>query len=271
MISSGDARAGALLSYGSAEFVERHLSRALRQGMQSADWARLARYHPLVTATVLGREASAAVELDARLMTWARAALAELADKAPDAALELAKLLLRQAAPADLPLQRLVERLPVEMADLILAQSDRTSVSFLRVAQRLDLGRLRGLLARRPGVLPPDDLWFRRLPPASRLALHSAFERGWRDTDGCLPPWLVAHLPADDRVREARLHWHHVLLATRPAQRLPYASCLPWDEARELLDPFLHNPDAELRATAGAALIGTCASRGAVRGRWCSF
>ena len=55
---------------------------------------------------------------------------------------------------------------------------------------------------------------------------------------------------------EARRHLALPTLITRPAQRLPYAACLPWDEAQATLEPFIRNPDPELRVVALPALIG---------------
>ena len=79
---------------------------------------------------------------------------------------------------------------------------------------------------------------------------------GWRDAEGVIAHNVVAALPGDLRAAEARRHLALPALATRPAQRLPYAALLPWDEARAALDPFIRNPDPELRVAALSSLIG---------------
>ena len=61
-------------------------------------------------------------------------------------------------------------------------------------------------------------------------------------------------MPRALREAEGRRHLGLPALATRPAQRLPYAAFLAWDEARATLDPFIRDPDAELRAAALGAL-----------------
>ncbi len=61
--------------------------------------------------------------------------------------------------------------------------------------------------------------------------------------------------PADLREQEGRRHVDLPVLRTRSSQRLPYASLLRWEEARDVLDPFIRNPDADLRSVALRALI----------------
>ncbi|HVF11195.1 MAG TPA: hypothetical protein VNA16_10350, partial [Abditibacteriaceae bacterium] len=246
-----------LLPYGSAAFVSRHLELLRRRAGQD-DWRRLARFHPHVAAAALLREAQAAARLDARLVWQANAVLPFLAESHPDRALEVVRALLRFVPLDSLPLQRLAERRPAAVADLLLATQQQTHISFQNVAHRLDIERLLALVKRYPGSLEPQYTWFpgqawrwlRDLDPDRRLAVYRVCERGWRDADGVLAHDLVTLLPRAEREAEARRHWRLPTLATRPAQRLPYASFLPYAEARALLDPFLRNPDPALRAAA---------------------
>jgi len=69
-------------------------------------------------------------------------------------------------------------------------------------------------------------------------------------------PHVVALLPGTMREAEARRNLDLPALATRPPQRLPYAAFLPWEESRAVLEPFLRDPDPDLRAIAWPALIG---------------
>ena len=58
------------------------------------------------------------------------------------------------------------------------------------------------------------------------------------------------------RQTEARHAFSLRLLAAEPMARLPYLSCLPFQEALALAQPFLSQPDGELRAQAVAAVVG---------------
>ena len=254
LMGDGDRLAGSLLSYGSSSFVEQQLELAAQKGLTNSNWYRLARYHSDAAITVLRRRAEEVSQRDAFLVSISQSMLAELADRRPDATLGLVRVLSRHVSLAELPLQRLIDRRPRELADLILATPDNVRGDFTRVAERLDETRLTALLSHRPHLLPLDERWFRRIAPVTRTVLFPHLQ-GRRDSDGCLPAWLLERLCRENRRREARAHWHHLPLAARPANRFPYASCLPWDEARQALDPFIRNPDAVLRAAAISALV----------------
>jgi hypothetical protein len=253
LVSRGDERLGALLPFGSPERVGRHLEQALERADQG-DWRRLARFHPDLAADALQRRADAAASPDARLLRDANAALPILSETRSERAFALMDALARHAAPARLELQRLAERRPVAVADRILGSMDRAQLSFDGVAQWLGADRLVALAERHGYTLSAPSFWLRRLPPTERAALYHACGRGWRDREDCLAPDLVALLPRDLREREGRRHLALPVLVTRPAQRLPYAAFLPWDEARSTLDPFIRDPDAEVRGAALSAL-----------------
>ena len=63
------------------------------------------------------------------------------------------------------------------------------------------------------------------------------------------------------RQTEARHAFSLRLLAAEPMARLPYLSCLPFQEALALAQPFLSQPDGELRAQAVAAVVGAGGTR----------
>ncbi|MDP9352526.1 MAG: hypothetical protein M3P51_13450, partial [Chloroflexota bacterium] len=85
--------------------------------------------------------------------------------------------------------------------------------------------------------------------------MYTAFERGWRGPDNALDHQVVALLPSELREREGRRHLGLPALEAHPEQRLQYVSFLPWEEAQEVLRPFLRKPDADLRVAAHRALI----------------
>jgi hypothetical protein len=254
LAGGGDESLVSLFSFGSAEAAARHLEAVLdRAGYH--DWRRLTRHHPDAAASALERRATAAEGRDQRLVWQANAVLPLLAESRPERALALLPLLLSLAPREQLDLDRLARRRPAAVADLILSSDDRARVCFDPVAHRLDTGRLLELVERHGATVSNLSTWFPRLTPERRAALYAACEYGWRDADGCLAQWLVALLPRELREREGRRHLALPALAARPAQRLPYAAFLPWDEARAVLDPSIRDPDAELRAAALGALI----------------
>src|SRR5581483_861530 len=79
------------------------------------------------------------------------------------------------------------------------------------------------------------------------------------DGEGCVPPALLAVLPGELRVAEARRHLALPVLTTRPLVRAAYFAFLPWDEARDGLRGWFQHPEAEMRAAAWGAL--TAAAR----------
>lgn len=251
-----DERLGALLPFGSPEQVVRHLEQAMERADQG-DWSRLARFHPDLAVDALRRRAEAAAFNDARLVWQANATLPILSEKRPDRALGLADALARHTALAHLALQWLAERRPAEVADRVLSAVDRARISFDSVVTRLGTDRLVALCERygsSSDALAAPQRWFRRLPPPERAVIYHACGGGWRDREDCLAPSLVALLPRDLREQEGRRHLALPVLVTRPAQRLPYAAFLPWDEAWATLDPFLRDPDADVRGAALSAL-----------------
>jgi hypothetical protein len=254
--SDRDERLGEYLPFGTAEGVRRHLDLVLPRFGRD-DWRRLARLHPDIALEALRREAGTREEADARLLSHVNAVLPELADSRTDEALALARDLLRHEPLSRLELQRMAERRPDAVADLLLASEDEAHVNLSGFAHRLSPDRLLALLRHRPGYLPQRHVWLRRLTPTLRRAAYDLAGRGWRTSEGVLDAAVVGLLPGELREKEARRCLALPALATRPAQRLPYAAFLPWEEARGVLDPSVRNPDADLRAVALTALIGT--------------
>jgi hypothetical protein len=248
----------ALLPYGSHAAVARHLA-AVRDRCGDLFWRRFARLQPEEAARAIAADLIADPSPGPRLLHEAGLVLAALASRAPDSALGLAT-----ALAAHLPLGRLLPglqtlaaRRPAGVVDLLLASADAVELSFDDVAHRLDLARLEALLRQRPAALESLGFVFHTLRPAIRAGLFSAFPHRWRDAEGCTELSLVAELPAPLRRDEAFRNLGLPALATRPEERLPYAGCLGWDEARAVLDPWLKHPEGDLRGLAFETLAGT--------------
>lgn len=253
LAARGEEQFSRLLPFGSPAVVTCHLEPVLHQLGQS-DWRRLTRLHPNIAANVLQSQAEAITNLNQRLVWQANLALPLLAEFCPERALTLVRTLSRHIPLARLELQQLTLRRPAEVADLIL-HSDNTRVSFDRVAHKLDTNVLLALLERKGSTVSGLNVWLQKLAPAQRVVIYTACRSGWRDREGCIPHWLVALLSPALREQEGRYHLALPTLATRPTERLSYTAFLPWDEARTILAPFIHNPDAELRVAALTALI----------------
>jgi hypothetical protein len=185
------------------------------------------------------------------------AVLAPLAEREPDHATTLVRALLRQEPPARIALHHLARRRPNEVVDLLLAHADGAAVRLPLswFAPRLTEARLLAVLRHRPTLVADCEAWLGRVPPALRRAAFEVAGNGWRSAEGVVPTSVVARLPAELRAAEARRHLALPALAARPAQRLPYAAFLPWDEAHTVLTPYVRNPDADLRTLALATQI----------------
>lgn len=246
-----------LLPFRSPESISRLLPDAAPM-LGNNDWTRLTRLHPDIAFALLREQTATQTEPDARLLSQVNAVLPELSRRAPDDALMLVRDMLRYESPARLSLQRLAERRINEVVDLLLAHEDggAANVYWNSFVHRLTPERLLALLQHHPDFLPYPSGWMHRLSPELRRAAYEVAGLGWRTKEGVLDAAVVTLLPGDLREQEGRRHLALPALATRPTQRLPYASFLPWEEAQAVLMPAIRNPDAELRAVALSALIG---------------
>ncbi|MGL5805613.1 MAG: hypothetical protein ACRC11_09250, partial [Xenococcaceae cyanobacterium] len=242
-----------LLPLASSATVTRHLDRLLdRAGYD--DWYRLSRRHPDLVADVIQKKAETATDLDNQLIYQANAILPKLAEFCPEKALDLVKTLLRHASLSRLNLQCLVDRRPVEMADLILKSKTRVDINFSRVAHKLETEQVVKLLKKHNCCLDP---WYflKKLKPDRREIIYGEVNLSWRDSEGKLDPEIIKLLPQSLRIQEANYHLNLPVLSTRPSQRLPYATFLPWEDAFAILQPFIKNPDPDLRIAALSALV----------------
>lgn len=251
-----DPALGGLLPFESPEAVTQSLDSAVSLYGQ-ADWQRLARRHPDIALNALQAQADAQTGPDARLRTQANSVLPILAEVRPQQTLTLVQSLLKNASVSQLSLQELADRLPNETTDLVLASGDKTFLQFGTLALELTLDRLLALAERQPDSLGSPIRWLRRVPPEARRAVYALAGRGWRTAEGVLDFAVAALLPGELRAEEGRRNFNLPALAARYASRLPYASLLPWEEARGLLLQTVGSPDPEQRASALASLLGS--------------
>lgn len=194
LVASGDEQLSQLLPFGSPEIVTCHCEVMLhRAGLH--DWQRWARLHPNIAADLLQSQAEAATNFDARLIYQVNAILPLLSSSYPERAIALCRTLSQYTSLARLELQQLAVRRSAEVTDLILRSNDKARVSFDRVAHKLDTEQLIALFLTRRDTVSRLNIWFPRLTPKQRLLVYTACVNCWRDSDGCLAPWLVALLP----------------------------------------------------------------------------
>ncbi len=244
-----------LLGFGSASVVSQYVEQAVQYAI-ACDLRRLARLHPEILLSLLQRQVQAATDLEPTLTWRINAVLPILAKSHPDSILTIVTALVRYTPLANLQLQLLVARRPNELVTLLSGLSDKVSLNFSRSIRQLDFEHIIQLIERQDTTLYERNWWFRRIPPEQRAALYERYAKGWYDSEASLPEFIVAALPRELRYQEARRHMSLPALATRPSQRLPYATYLPWDEALNILTPFIKNPDPELRALALKTLMG---------------
>ena len=242
------------LPHGTAETVRALLPQVLPY-FASHHWIRLARLHPVIALEVLQERAEEADRSDAGLVYHANWVLPVTAEPCPNETLALVRTLIRHVPLDRLAIQHLAFWLPVEVTDLILASEVSPTVLLPRLLPRLDADRAIALLEHyHSQFYALSTVFRRRLSPAVRDRLYVHFSRGWENREGCIDPFIVALLSPQHREREARRHLNLPSIAARPAQCLPYAAYLPWEEAQETLAPYLRDPDPQLRVLAHTTL-----------------
>ncbi len=244
-----------LLAFGSREVVTHHVAQVLEL-FGVPDWRRLGRLHSVLVVELLQARIDVTTKtLDQQLLVHVNAVLPRLSRFFPDLALDLVRAMRIVYPLARLEIQALVQQRPDAVADLVLRSEEQSRLKFNAVMHRLTTEHLLALFTRHPGSINSNN--FRKLALPQRLALYNACGRGWRTDEGVLARHIVAALPLPERLQEARRNLALPILATRPQERLPYATFLPWDEARTLLNASLGSPDADLRGVALQALIST--------------
>jgi hypothetical protein len=250
-----------LLPYGSPTLVRQYIT-YLQPALKVVNWRRLTRHHPTIAFELLQAKAEASTQLDLQLVAFVNGILPILAEKQPDQALILIETLGHAVPLSRFHLQPLLVQRPIQFADLVLQNSgDLGELDFSPVAHKLDDERLFALQEKRPALLEfsPPERWFQRIPSERRAAIYTIFAPYWRDDYrfGRIPANIVALLPRPLREQEGRRLLALPSQALHPEERLVYAAFLPWDEAHNVLDPFLHDPGERVRTAALQTLVQT--------------
>ncbi len=256
LIERKDERVDRLLIYGTAEIVNRNLDLILeRAGVD--EWSHLARLHPEIAIDALQKYGATATEKDWRFVSYFNTVVSKVAELYPDRTLTLTQNLVSHPSFEDLSFQELVYYHPLEVAKLVLQLEDRITIDLNSVAHKLPQDILIDLINQQEHTVNNHSYWLPKLKPEQRAAVYEHCHRGWRDIYGCLSINLIKLFPTAIREKEARYHLELPDLVTRPSKRLPYAALLPWDETRAIIQPYLKNPDADLRILALKTIIDT--------------
>ncbi len=259
LAETNDLQLHALLTRGSYTQVRQHIT-SIQLSMKLTDWRRLARHHPLIACELLQARATSTTGLDLQLVAFVNGVLPMLAKKVPDQTLVLVETLARFVSLSRLNLQPLLCQRPTQFTDLVLRNiDDHGLIDFNAVAHKLDDERLLALWTTYPAQFAAAHIIsiFQRIPPTRRATLYAFLVPAWREQGRYerIPATTIALLPRPLREQEGRRFLALPALALQQAERLTYTCCLPWDEARSILDPFLHDPGEKVRTAALQALV----------------
>ncbi|MBJ6759831.1 hypothetical protein JGU66_03595 [Myxococcaceae bacterium JPH2] len=274
----------------SAVGLRKHLPRALERPSRRF-WARLARFAPTALSDVLAEQLRAVEGVpDPVTRQLLDTYLARIADQAPTAGLTLADLLLSRGVHLSAPTwRRLAEHQPVQTVALLQRHAAVPTPAgiFARRAHALDVAALQWLVMNQPASLGDARLLLEKLPEtvcvavaeawcaavelapawgthllkripegAERDRVYARWSRAMQNADGIVALEALDALPESLREREARRHMRDVVaLEPSPQTRIPYAWLLPWDEALDVLQPYLGHPEGSVRGLALAALL----------------
>ena len=254
LISSQASKLAELLIYGTDKSVENNLAIVLeRAGVN--EWRNLAKLHPQLALNTLYAYAAKSTGKDWRFVWYCNAVISKVAELYPDPALTLIRNLIQHPSFSYLNFQQLVYYRPIEVAQLILQLEDKSKINLNNVVHKLPQDILIELINKQPQTVNNHSFWLPKLKPERRREIYQQCNLGWRDKDGCLSVELIKLFPCKIRVREAKHHLDLSVLKPRPQQRLAYAAFLPWDETWKTLQPYLKNPDADLRILALKTII----------------
>jgi hypothetical protein len=278
-----------IVPWATPDGVRRHLGRALARP-SAIFWDRLARSAPAALGPILcERLRDVPGEPDAVTRQLIEKHTAAIVEGAPDSGLELLDLLFARKIFSKL---QLVTRLGGTRPAATLALIERHDLRphpgvFRNTAARLTPDELARVVRRSPHLLGPAEplraalsreqlqavlsawcdvlkdhatwgfpLLDRLTDPELRERAYQRWSVAARSHEGVIGVATVTQLPNDLREREGRRHLHEVVaLGTRPAERLPYARFLPWDEATAFIKDFLGFPEGHVRSWALETLL----------------
>jgi hypothetical protein len=246
----------ALLPLGSEALVATRLSEVLDR-FSMIDWSRLARYHPDVAQTALRDWATRSEDGDLGLRAIANGILWQwgAVECTADTALDLLQTMMKSTPLEYLSFQNLLRKRPQQVVELLLGTENVVSFCTRGIVAKLSTRQVLALHERYPRYPYISQPPFREYTHEQRRAVYEDAKETWRSDVGISPFDIVSLLPSDLRVKEARRHMYLRHFETKPSDRIPYLGLLPWDEAVELLKPYIRASNADVRSSALSSQI----------------
>jgi len=254
------------LPFASTELVERHLAEEL-DSFTASDWSRLAIYHHYITLREIKAWTDRLNEEDVRLLGTANVVITLWAERemTVDRAVDVLETMLK-VFPWGKPAvpDALIYKRPRAVVELLLtAKGDEASqfvYSYRGVAKSrrfvapIPTDQLLKMHERCPHLFSGNNFPFEVFTPEQRNVMYNVVKGTWRSTsgwaEGVIPINILSHLQETQRISEARRHMNLKFFETRPADKIPYISMLPWEEAMELQASYLKSNDANIRSSA---------------------
>lgn len=242
------------LPFASETFVREHLDGSSVESLPPIQWSRLAQRFPALAGTLLQNAMGDAAEPSWPVQQALRIALLRMLRADPDTGLKLLECASVRMDPKTLFMERYACLFPSVIAELLAKHPSRPSIELpASVLRRLECETLCALAE--AGIQADLEGVFPELRPDQRAALYRCCGESWRGTGGEMPIDYVRKIPAPQREAEALHAFRLPLLQSQPMVRAGYLAVLPYAQARPLAEPFLAQPEGELRAQAVAALV----------------
>lgn len=269
-----------MLPFASKNVVEAHLEDI--DLFTQVDWEKLARYHPEIAMRELKTWVERSETENGRLMAMVAAVVGvwSKSEATVDSALSLLNMALKITPVtllSEFPPQGLARfvlrtclstylgvlvqlsdgRRQQDVGELILQAENVISAQFFHGAKRrilrkmilpLPVEYLLALVTQYPHCNSTNV--FSVCTSEQKVAVYNAVRESWLSKEGVLPIERLSLLPTTQRVEEARRHFGLEIFHRNPADKIPYISMLPWEEAMKHQTQFLESTDDEVRSSA---------------------
>jgi len=251
---AGNSERGGILLHTSESFFAEHISQEIIDGFAYSHWSLMAKRFPEKTMAEMDRLLAGMGALPWLVQTAASSVIFRFLNSKPKLGIALLKKVAGRMHAGYLPINKYAYLFPKEVAEMILSQP-QPAIDTLppSVLAKLDAKTLYALVEKNVNI----HRHFDKLSPKQRGAIYEAVGESWRESSGAMALSILKALPNPTREQEALHAFGLKSLAAYPGGRLPYLAVLPFKQALELAEPFLNQPEGELRAVAVSAIVQT--------------
>ena len=243
-----------MLLYTSEIFFKEHLEQDKLEGFTEKQWRQMAKRFPSITCEQIEKNLKKSIEPSWLTQLAVFVVLDQFHKTAPVLGLSVISQAIICMKSQYLPLVQYSYMFPEQIGDLIRKQPTPISISLPVVVLRKFKNEVLCELAEK-NALQNLMIVFPKLHSKQRVVLYESIGESLRNQSGALPLVYVKALPRSVREKEALHAFNLPLLETRPLEKLPYLSVLPFYQALPLATPFLNQPEGELRAAAVSVLV----------------